>query len=118
MYGTSQSHQEQIRGLYPDNNHCKFLKISPKACDYFPCNIAGVEEGDSCPNNPFVKHEKLLSEVNNYAPIMEEVKRWESLIDLSLIPSLDEMTPMQFTFASVVKSHMKRAEMMSRLPIL
>lgn len=53
--------QDRIRNEAPDKNHCYLLKRSSFACTELPLSFDTVKEGETCPNNPYVRHaDKLL----------------------------------------------------------
>lgn len=119
MYQQSEHDQETIRQLFPDKTHCRWLKDCPSACDALPFDVEKVAQGNPCPNNPFEKYYDLLVDhaESDSRVIIEEANRWDSIIELGLVPDLDKITAIEFQFASVVKRYAKSLELSSRMGI-
>lgn len=115
MYGSGRADQETIRRLFPDVSHCKWLRDSPSACDALPFDVGNVKAGCPCPNNPYVKFQDLIDEQNEQAPILEESLEWQAVIDLGIVPSIKEITAIQFCFASAVRRFTKAREAGAKL---
>lgn len=115
MYGQTKKDQDTVRRLFPEAGHCKWLMADCNACDALPCKVADVEIGNPCPNNPYVKYEDLLDEQAENAAILEEAIWWQSIIDLKLVPNINEISAISFCFASAVRRYMKAQEMGAKL---
>jgi hypothetical protein len=112
MYGQDEEEQHKVRELHANKNHCRFLKDSCRACDELPYDIGDTKAGEACPNNPFFRLKDLLGEQEESSEVIREAQVWESLIELNRMP--EEMTAVQFTFASVIKKFADVKSMMNQ----
>lgn len=116
--------QDSIRSRVKGTKHCRWLQKSSTACARFPeevkdgNGIVTVQIGDPCPNNPLVKHPEIYEMEDRYISVISEISKYEDMIALNLLPSIEELTPVEFQICSILRKYMTaeehKAQMLTR----
>jgi hypothetical protein len=115
--------QDVIRKRASEVKHCRWLRKNPNACASFVEEILDkdgnptVRKGDPCPNNPIHKHPEIYEMEYQNLSVISEVRTYEDMIWLNVLPSIEELTPAEFAVCSVLRGYMTAEEQKSQMLI-
>jgi len=115
--------QDKIRNRASNVKHCRWLRKDANACACFSEEILDkdgnptVHKGAPCPNNPIHKHSEVYEMENDNLSVISEVRTYEDMIWLGVLPSIEELTPAEFAVCSVLRGYMTAEEQKSQMMI-
>lgn len=115
--------QDEIRSRASHVKHCRWLRKDPNACVSFVEDVLDkdgnptVRKGDPCPNNPLTKHSEVYEMEHENLAIISDVRTYEDMIWLHVLPSIEELTPAEFAVCSVLRGYMTAEEQKSQMMI-
>jgi hypothetical protein len=91
-----------------DSRPCYLLYNDPNAhaCTILPYDVDDVKAGSICPNNPYHREEKLLTELMDQEVLLERARYLEDLSELHCINS-DTMDPIDWQIARIMRRYSK-----------
>ncbi len=103
--------QDRIRAANDGERHCAFLAACSSACDALPKDAGEQHTGKPCPNNPYESERDLFSALDDQFALLRHAHYIGDLVELGILAGPDEITPEDFTVATIMRRQAKAQEL-------